>query len=299
MRRQLALVLGGGGARGALQAGALRALVEAQVQPDVLVGTSAGAINATYIAVHGYTPQAVEGLVAAWHQAAAADLLPTHYTWFAVRLLLRQSGGPANDRIRDFYIRQGATPELRFESLRGPRLYLVASDLGRCKPMLYGLDKDESVLNGLMASTALPPWVLPLARGEHLLMDGGLASNLPIEPALSLGATEIVALDVDDEREAQSAPPGLGAFLARVVLTAQQREKAMELALAAARRVKVYHLQLQMAQSIALWDFRHTTEAIERGYTLTRAAIEGHRLAGRGLRRAWLPWRKGLRPGEA
>jgi NTE family protein len=298
-RTQLAFVLGGGGARGALQAGALRALVEAQVEPDILVGTSAGAINATYLAVHGYSPHAIEGLVAAWHAAARADLLPTHYTWVAVRLLLRQPGGPANHRIRDFYMRQGLSPEMRFEQLVGPELYLVASNLRQCRPKLYGLDKHESVLDGVMASTALPPWVLPLASGGQLLMDGGLASNLPIEPALSVGATEIVALDVDDDREAQALPAGLAAFLVRVVLTAQQREKDLELALAAARRVRLHHLRLQLEQPVALWDFRHTTEAVERGYALTRAAIERHRLAGRGRWGGWLPWRRALRPGEA
>jgi NTE family protein len=298
-RTQLAFVLGGGGARGALQAGALRALVEANIQPDILVGTSAGAINAAYLAVHGYSPRAVEGLVAAWHAAARADLLPRHYTWVAVRLLLRQPGGPANDRIRDFYVRQGLSPELRFEQLVGPKLYLVASDLRQCKPRLYGSDKYESVLDGLMASTALPPWVLPLASGGQLLMDGGLASNLPVEPALSVGATEIVALDVDDVRETQVMPPGVTAFLSQVVLTAQQREKDMELALAAARRVKVHHLCLQLAQPAPLWDFRYTSEAVEQGYALTRTAIDQHRLSRRRQRTGWLPRRRTLRPGDA
>ena len=56
MRNQggLAFVLGGGGGRGALQVGALRALLEAGLQPDLLVGTSAGAVNATYLAMRGF-----------------------------------------------------------------------------------------------------------------------------------------------------------------------------------------------------------------------------------------------------
>jgi predicted acylesterase/phospholipase RssA len=127
-------------------------------------------------------------------------------------------------------------------------------------------------------------------------MDGGLASNLPVEPALSLGATEIVALDVDDLRTAQAATPGLAAFLAQVVLTAQQREKQMELALAAARRIPVHHISLLLEHPTALWDFRQTPEAIERGYQLTRTAIRRLNLAGRARWPKWLRW---LRPATA
>jgi len=54
-RTSLAFVLGGGGARGALQAGALRALWEAGLRPDLWVGTSAGAVNAAFLAVKGFT----------------------------------------------------------------------------------------------------------------------------------------------------------------------------------------------------------------------------------------------------
>lgn len=73
-RGKLAFVLGGGGARGAL-----RALLEADVLPDLLVGTSAGALNAVHLAVHGFTPQGLASLEDAWRDAAAADLMPCHY----------------------------------------------------------------------------------------------------------------------------------------------------------------------------------------------------------------------------
>jgi len=71
--RSRAFVLGGG-AQGALQVGALRALLEAGLQPDLMVGTSVGAINATYLAVHGATLASLDGLIQAWHDAAAARL---------------------------------------------------------------------------------------------------------------------------------------------------------------------------------------------------------------------------------
>ena len=71
MGKPLAFVLSGGAARGALQVGALRALLEANIRPDMLVGTSVGAISAAYLAVHGVKLASVESLAQAWHDAAS------------------------------------------------------------------------------------------------------------------------------------------------------------------------------------------------------------------------------------
>jgi len=109
MRNQggLAFVLGGGGGRGALQVGALRALLEAGLQPDLLVGTSAGAVNATYLAMRGFNLETLESLEANWHAAAEADLLPANYLWLTVRLMFHHTGIYAGHRMRDFFISLG------------------------------------------------------------------------------------------------------------------------------------------------------------------------------------------------
>ena len=73
--RRLAFVLGGGGARGALQVGALRAMIEAGMQPDLLVGTSVGAMNAACLALHGINPKGIAELEQAWQDASQSCLL--------------------------------------------------------------------------------------------------------------------------------------------------------------------------------------------------------------------------------
>ena len=60
MKKKLAFVLGGGAARGALQAGALRALLEAGYQPDLVTATSIGAANGAFLAVNGFSLEAVQ-----------------------------------------------------------------------------------------------------------------------------------------------------------------------------------------------------------------------------------------------
>ena len=273
MRRQLAFVLGGGGARGALQVGALRARLEAGYQPDLLVGTSVGAINSSFLALHGVTLRSIDELVKTWHEASQADLLPANYLWLTVRALFRRSDTYTSNRLRDFAVAHGVHPNLRFGDLQGVRLIIVTADLNGGCVALYGLDPNQSILEGLMASTALPPWVAPLDIGDRLLMDGGVVSNLPIEPAMTAGATEIIAMNLSDPGSYPQETPGFGPFLARLLGTMEHRQLELELALAQARRIPLHYLHLRAPESVPLWDFSQTDALIQRGYDLARAEI--------------------------
>ena len=274
MKKQLAFVLGGGGARGALQVGALRALLEAGYQPDLLVGTSVGAINAAFLAMRGVNLHSVDELVLAWRDAREADLLPQNYLWLTVRALFRRSGDDTSYRLRDFSIAHGVHPDLRFDQIQGVRLILVAADLNARSVALYGLDPQQSVLEGLLASTALPPWVVPIEKDNQLLMDGGVVSNLPIDPAMTAGATEIIALDLHDPRRGLSQEmPGFGPFLAKLLNTMEYRQMELEMALASARNVPLRYLRLNAPISVALWDFSQTETLIQHGYEQAQREI--------------------------
>ena len=246
----LAFVLGGGGGRGALQVGAMRALLEANVMPDLLVGTSAGAVNATYLAAHGVSMQTLDDMEKSWHDAAQADLLPANYLWLTVRLLFNRVGKHSGHRMRDFYILHGIEPELCFGDIEGTRLVQVATDLNTNQAVLYGTDPKQSVLDGLLASTAIPPWVQPLESEDRLLMDGGIVSNLPIEPAIRLGASEIVAFSLTDVRPQVTSPGGIGPFFYSLISTVERRQIELELALARANGVKVHMLELQADRTV-------------------------------------------------
>jgi NTE family protein len=271
-----AFVLGGGGARGALQVGALRALIEAGILPKLLVGTSVGAVNASFLALEGCSLDAIDRLETAWHAAAAQDLLPDSYLWLTVRALFARSGPDVHDRLRRFFVSQGLDPKLRFRDLTGPRLVLVATDLWSGSTVLFGTSPEQLVLDGVLASTAIPPWVRPLDQGDHLVMDGGAISNLPIEPALSQGATEIVALDLSDPRPVGPATRGFGPFLFQLVHTVEQRQVYLEKRLADAHGVPVHHVPLQAAMPMAVWQFERTIPLIDRGYALMREYLSNH-----------------------
>jgi len=275
---KLAFVLGGGGARGALQVGALRALYEAGYRPDVLVGTSIGAANAAFVAIHGFTPDALEGLEGVWRDAARRELLPASFLKLTARLLLgrpRRAQDRTRARIRAFLVAHGIDPALTFRALKVP-LVLVATDLSRFEPVLYGRDPDAPVLEGLLASMAIPPWVAPLRVGDRLLMDGGLLSNLPIEPALSQGATRVIALSLADPRGADGASPdagGVGPLLTRMLVAVEHRQIYLEARLAKERGVPLFVLNLRAKEPVPIWDFRRSDALLEEGYEQAKRQI--------------------------
>lgn len=272
-RTLLTFVLSGGGARGALQAGALHALIEAGYHPDLIVGTSVGALNGVYLALHGVDVPTSVALCQAWRQSAHTDLLSGKPIWLATRVLLNRPDPRFQERLRDFFIQHGVTPDLHFGQLPHCRFIAVATDLNSGAPILFGLSPYDNLLDGLLASTAIPPWIPPISQADYLLSDGGFASNLPIEPALQLGATEIIAIDISESRTLPDEGQGLVSLALKMAGAVALRQKNLEMALAAARNVCVRHLALESDAFVPLWDFSHTAEQVERGYDLARDEI--------------------------
>jgi NTE family protein len=277
VEKNLAFVLGGGGSRGALQVGSLYALLEHGFQPDLLVGTSIGALNGAFLALNGFNKESLGKLRDIWHKAAELDLLPANYVQRTLRAMLKRSSFNPSQRIRDFFVLNGLTDDLHFSDINGPRLIIVSADLNSGKPVLHGDSLDEKVLDGLLMSTALPPWTMPVKKESQYLMDGGVLSNLPIEPALRMGATEIVALDLLDARELFGAGNRFGHFLDRLSFSLQKRQLDLELELAKVQGVPVLYLELTGKDPVQLWDFQHTDELIARGYEITQQAISQNR----------------------
>ena len=273
MKRNLAFVLSGGGSRGAMQVGALRALLEAGLHPDLLVGTSIGSGNAAFLALHGFSKESLDRLTAVWREIAELDLLPANYLWLTMRAMFRRSSNDPSHRLKDFFINQGLTSELCFSDLGSPRLVIVSSDLNSGKPVLHGDRPDEKVLDALLLSTALPPWFMPVTKDDRYEMDGGVVSNLPVEPALRSGATHIVALDLMDTRDISGSANRFTGFLTKLSMAVEKRQADLELELAKARRIPTLYVALVGPDPIPLWDFHHTREMIDQGYEITRRAI--------------------------
>lgn len=297
-RGKLALVLGGGGARGALQVGALQAVIEAGIRPDILIGTSIGAVNATMLTIYGFTPEGLVRLENSWKDAKDANLLSGDYLRMVMRALINRMGRETyNEQMRAFYVRNGITPNLRFGDYQQPELYCVATDLHRYEPFIFGANPEHRVLDGVMASSAIPPWIAPIRIGQGLMMDGGALSNLPIEPAMRMGATEIIALNLFDPRPPDLDARGFSPFLDKLLTSVERRQVEMELALAQARGVPVHHWRLHYKVATPVWNFDNTEDLFRTGYQQAQAYLnkmrkqqaQTERQMGLGEKvRAWL-----------
>jgi len=273
IKQSLAFVLAGGGSRGALQVGALRALLEAGYKPDMLVGTSVGAVNGAFLAWHGYNLPAIDELEQIWREVEKYDPLPANFLWLTVRSLFNRPIGHTTNKMKDFLLAQGLTPHWRFHDIQGVRLFLVSADLNSGQIVIFGDDLDQAVYEGVLASTALPPWSPPIEKHGYMLIDGGVVSNCPIQVAIDRGATEIIALDLTDPRGNDPQAHGFGPFLGKLVNTIEQRQLELELSLASAVGIRVRYLQLTGDSPVPLWDFHHTVELIGKGYEITRKNI--------------------------
>ncbi len=230
-------------------------------------------MNASYLAVNGTDLAGIAGLEAAWLDMQALELAPSNYLWVSLRILLKRPTRTLSQRLEKFFIDHGLSPEMRFRDITGIRLGILTTDLNSGSPVLYGQDLDQPVLEGLLASIALPPWITPLEKEGLLLIDGGAISCLPIESALVMGATEIIALDLFDGREALVELPSPGQLVSKLVSTVEKRQTELEIALAQAHGVPVRRLNLVAHKPVALWNFQRTPELIETGYGITQAAI--------------------------
>jgi len=273
MRKKLAFVLSGGGAHGALQVGALRALFEAGIIPDMLVGTSIGAVNSALIAIYGLNLAGIEKLSQAWFDIKNNNLMTSNFLWLGMRTLLGYKDESSMVQLRKYLTSNGLSENVTFGELKKLELYLVAADLKNGSALIYGNDPEQSIMEGVLGSAALPPWMHPLQINGHYLVDGGVVSNLPIEPALSQKASHIYALDLFNSGAPSEEINSYKQLINQVVQTYLNRQRDLELKLAKAVGIPVEDILLFDNTIPPFWDFNKTEELIERGYEITRRAL--------------------------
>jgi NTE family protein len=256
-----------------MQVGALHTLIEAGFKPDLLVGTSIGAVNAAGLALWGVDLTGAEALERAYAQIASANLMDPPLGSLTLRALSGRPNDRASRRAAEFCIAKGITPDLSFGQVTNVRLALIGADLASGQPVIYGQDPGESILEGLLASTAVEPWFKPIETKGRYIVDGGFLSNLPIEPALTMGATEIIALDLNDPAGMPGNSGDLGQYLGMLVYAVIRRQVCLETALAEAQGVPVHSIGLRSTPPVPIWDFRSYRDLIRIGYEIACSAI--------------------------
>jgi NTE family protein len=264
-----AFVLSGGSVLGSAQVGALQALLQQGISPDFLVGTSAGALNAAYLAADCSLAQ-VERLATLWRVVTRADVYPGTHLDVGWRLCVGADSLYDNRKFHYFLQQHGMLPTKKFADLADVACRVTATHLQSGQLRVFGENPDETVLDALMASTALPPLHAPWVIDGEPYIDGGMVAPLPVQVALDQGATEIYALQVlADASDPAKQPPlrGVPALMARSMSMTLQYLVKHELARAMATPgVRIHDIKLRVPDSPDLIDFSHANRLFEIGY---------------------------------
>lgn len=183
-----AFVLSGGGSLGAVQVGMLQALAEVGVVPDLLVGTSAGAVNAAWVAGRGMSAESLHGLAALWGGLRRRDIFPIEAR-HVLRGVLGGTGALCStDRFAALLRGHAGYDELGDAVID---VHLVATDLLTGLPVLLSRGPVDVAVR---ASAALPGVFPPVVVDGRHLVDGGVVGGCGVAAAVELGADEIYVL---------------------------------------------------------------------------------------------------------
>jgi len=186
-----AFVLGGGGVLGAVEVGMLRALFERGVAPDLVLGTSVGALNGAMVA-RDPSPAVIARLTDLWRGASRAG--QEVYGDRALRTVRRAvstgthiySAKPLKKRLVEEF------GDLTFEDLP-VRFQVCAASIERAAEHWFD---SGPVVDAIVASAAVPGLLPPAKVGDEHYLDGGIVNSVPVGRAVRLGATRVFVLQV-------------------------------------------------------------------------------------------------------
>ena len=226
-RLTVALVLGGGGAKGAAEVGVLKEIEAVGMPVDYIVGTSIGSI--------------VGGLYAAGYRSAALDSLFTHQDWLALFNDRKAQHGEKVKAIggfglmrgthvmefldslltaKDHYTAAGNYPDsILFDSLPIPfRAVACNVKTGESAVLSQG-----SLPLAMRASMAIPGVFKPVRIDSLTMLDGGLVNNLPVDVARSLGADIVIAVDLTQNKHPDFVPKKIMKHMGKELKWLRQR----------------------------------------------------------------------------
>jgi NTE family protein len=182
-----AFVLTGGATHGAVQAGMLVALLEAGWRPDIIVGSSVGAMNGAFLACDP-TPEGTRHLSQLWTGLRRRDLFPVR-----PRVLAKGFFGRHRHLFEPSGLAALIAEQLPVEEIEATkaRLVVMATDAVDASPVALTAG---SIRDALLASCAIPGLLPPVTIDGRQLVDGAIGASAPIAFALAHGASKVIVL---------------------------------------------------------------------------------------------------------
>lgn len=246
-RYKLGLVLSGGGARGFAHLGVIQAMYEQGIRPDIISGTSAGAIVGAMIAA-GHTPK--EALQFFLHKKAL------HFVRFTVSKMGLLTMNGMKEALGEFL--NVAT----FEELQIP-LVVTASDIHAAVPVHF---ESGTLLPCIVASASIPVVFMPAEINNRLYVDGGVFMNLPVRP-IRERCEKIIAVEINsiDSKE-------------QVTNMIHMAERSFHLGLSANtkidKRMSDLFIAPQDMSKYGMFDLEHIKDIYDTGYEAGKEALK-------------------------
>lgn len=267
-RPRTVLVLGGGGMKGTAHVGVWKALEEAGIRPDAIVGCSIGSLIAAAIAGGMGWRELAE--VARGLKKEDIVQINRRAVWMGgVREESVFQGAPYRGWIRS---------KLPLESFADAQIpvRLNAVSLVGCGEVWFGNGAREDVhpADAVYASCAIPIYYPPLRLDGDVLVDGGVLNVLPVDQAFEWGAERVIAVDVG----AEIMPPAADYF-ERGMIAIHDRVLTMNIAGQRRRNLEAWKdksvvLIRPRIGHLGTWDFGRTQFFLEEGYRATREALK-------------------------
>ena len=244
----------------------LQALAAAGVQPDLLIGTSAGGINATWVGAHGMSTESLDGLARVWTDLRRRDVFPIRPLQILAGLTGRSrslfSGASLGDLVAD----RAGIEDLSEAAIP---VHLLTTDL------LSGIDvllSSGSVRDAVRATAAIPGVLPPVLIGSSWLVDGAIATRAGVSHAVELGATRIVVLPAGVPCAIDRPPRSAIGVAVHALSLLIEQQLILELAMRVTD-VTIGLLPPLCPLTVSPADFTHAAELIERGHSDSSAWI--------------------------
>ena len=219
----VAFVLSGGASLGAIQVGMLEALYERGIVPDLILGSSVGAVNGAFIASRAPSVATVQALGDVWRRLRRSMIFPLNPVTGLLGFL-----GQRDSLLLDRGLRRTLRRHVQFERLQDAPvpLHVTATDVltGEAVRLASG-----DTVRAVAASAAISG-VLPAAPWDgRELVDGGVADNTPLSHAVELGAATIYVLPTGTTCALTEAPHGALAMMVQAITVLIRRRMLDEI----------------------------------------------------------------------
>ena len=276
-----AFVFAGGGSLGAIEAGMLRELIASGIQPDFLVGASAGAINSVFFAFQPHEAGTMR-LEYLWRGIRRQQIMP--WSLLSIMGAFRNRGSHlvSSAKLRALLYEHYGSRTLEDADLP---VYVVATEMKTGNEIVLS---SGSAVDAVLASTAIPGVFPPVSLGGNMLIDGGVANNTPISTAIRLGATRVIVLTTGFTCAERRQPRGAleHAMSALNLLVARQLVSDLERWASHAAIAVVAPL---CPLDVSPYDYSQCGQLIDRAATETRRWLEAGGLDSKEIPNALKP----------